>query len=59
MPSDTAKRLEEIWNKRTPEDRSDWIWKAGFTKAAAAKYRDLQWASLPDYVRETLETQES
>jgi len=48
---------EEIWNSRSIEDRSDWIWNAGFTKEAAAKYRDLQWASLPEYVREALKDQ--
>ena len=54
-----ADKLRDLWNSRTPEDRSDWIWKAGFTKEAARKYRDMMWAMLPEYVRETLIDQES
>lgn len=50
--------LENIWNNRSPEDRSNWIWKAGFTREAAARYRDLQWSSLPAHIRQTLEGQE-
>jgi hypothetical protein len=47
-------KVKQEWNKRTEEQRSEWIWQAGFTKDAASRYRGKTWDELPFYIQDTL-----
>lgn len=53
------KDLGNIWNQKTPQDRKDWVWSAGFTQDAAIRYSNLTWAMLPIHIRSVLIEQES
>lgn len=56
---DIMKDLGNIWNQKTPQDRKDWVWSAGFTQDAAIRYSNLTWAMLPIHIRSVLIEQES